>query len=84
METFFKHEGIFFDINLVVYRYFDDYDGTYCLELSTIQEDSYNISEFGTYVFSIEQERDEFEKEMLSKLKRIVMLDNELEDMLCQ
>ncbi len=84
METFFMHEGIFFDINLAVYRYFDDYDGTYYLELSTIQEDSYNISEFGTYVFSIEQERDEFEKEMLSKLKRIVMLDNELEDMLCQ
>lgn len=82
MQTFFMLEGIFFDIHLIIERC--KTSDEYCLTLSTIQEDSNRISEFGTYSFSSEQERDAFEKEILSKLKRIAMLDNELEDMFCQ
>ena len=82
MQTFFKHESIFFDIDIAIDRY--KISNEYCLEISTIQPDTYNVSTFDTYIFSSEQERDEFENEILNKLKRIVTIDNELEDMLCQ
>lgn len=81
MGTFFNYAGTLFDLTLVAHRQTDD-DGNYCLELSTIQADSGNISSFGAFSFSSEQERNDFEEELLSKLKRMEMLDSEIEEFL--
>ena len=82
MQTFYNYDGAFFYIDLVIDEY--TVDGNYCLELSRILEDSSSISTFDTYSFSSEKERDDFKEQLSSKLRRIALLDEEIEDILCQ
>lgn len=82
MQTFYNYDGVFFYIDLVIDEYTVD-DNHCCLELSRILEDSSSISTFGSYSFSSEKERDDFKKQLSSKLRRITLLDEEIEDILC-
>lgn len=81
MQTFYNYDGVFFYIDLVIDEYI--VDGNYCLELSRILEDSSSISTLDTYSFSSEKERDDFKEQLSSKLRRIALLDEEIEDILC-
>ena len=80
MQTFFKHEGAFFYIDLVIneFEVFDDYQ----LELLEIPIDSSSISAIETYEFYSEKARNDFKAALLSELKKMAAIDDKLSDMI--
>lgn len=73
MQTFFKHEGAFFYINIVSNEYGVNND---YLELYDVPIDSNTPKIINGYQFSSKKERDAFKENLLNELRKIPQLDD--------